>query len=245
MKKFTHGLPSALQMVAGTLGWAMIALLAAALPATGAQAATTWTLASGFSTDTNPNGTWSWGQSDTAGDLGSFTAFAWHGISAVNNTPIWCATSSYASGAHIWENTLTTASYGAQPGDISFHPGPDSHLSVVRWTSPIAGAVNILGSFGQGDSGNVDVYLVKTDGAGSVTQSFLSVLNTAAAQNFYVNATVAVGNTIDFAVGNAGNWSSDNTPLAVTITPEPATLALLALGGAAAMARRRRQAAKR
>jgi len=91
-----------------------------------------------------------------------------------------------------------------------------------------------------GDLGNVDVHVIKTNGAGIVTGDLFDVLNTPSTQNFNLTTTVTVGSTIDFDLGNADGWSYDNTPLAATITPEPATLTLLALGGAAVVARRRK-----
>jgi hypothetical protein len=209
--------------------------------ATTALAAGPWTLASGFSTDTNPSGAWSWGQSDAAGDLGSFTAFAWHGTTTDYGMPVWSATTNgYQTGANFWKNTTSSTYAGVLPGEISFHPGSDSHMAVVRWTAPAAGSITVTGAFGAGDLGNVDVHVIKTNGAGIVTGDLFDVLNTPSTQNFNLTTTVTVGSTIDFDLGNADGWSYDNTPLAATITPEPATLTLLALGGAAVVARRRK-----
>jgi PEP-CTERM motif len=219
-----------------------------AVAAIQAKADYPWAMPSGFSTTANPNGPWSWGQSDAAGDLGSFELFTNRTMLLEAPLPLWTMPGdNNQNNASAFINTLTTAYRYVQPGEMDVSPGPDLHMAVVRWTSPISGPVTLVGSFGAGDhgsgiEGNVDVHVITTNGAGTVTGDLFDVLNTPSTQPFNLTTTVAAGNTVDFVVGNAGNWYYDSTPITVTITPEPATLSLLALGGLALL---RRRAAKR
>jgi hypothetical protein len=186
-------------------------------------AAKSWTLAEGFSATANPNGPWSWGQC-AAGDAGAFRPFSWHGLSPKGPT-VWAMTGYTGDmlyGAHIWKNDQTHAIGAVVPGEISFHPGPNHEKAVVRWTSPVAGPVRIRGSFGQGDTGNVDVSVLKTNGDGTVTGNLFEVRNTASGRKFDLTTNVAAGETIDFVLGDAGDWVFDNTPIDVTITADAA-----------------------
>jgi len=174
-----------------------------------------------ISSESNPCEGWSWGQSDAKGTLGSFEMFLWHGRTD-DGVPYW--TVAGGDGYHnacIARNTTNHVRYGVKPGELAFHPGPDRHLAVVRWTAPMSGTASIWGRFGEGDSGTVDVYVLKTDGDGKVTEILFKSLNTAKDEDFKTTAKVFRGETIDFVVGNAGDWTGDSTPLQATIVLEP------------------------
>jgi hypothetical protein len=162
------------------------------------------------------------------------------------------------SGGGAGTNELYNAGFGADPnvrlnrtGGTSFgvpndfigvHPGPNNQLSMARWTAPSAlGMVNVTGSFLSGDSGAVDVYVVKNASTAAPIILF-SVANTFADQAFATSTSVLAGDTIDFIVGAAGGFTSDSTPLIAHIAavPEPASLAALGLGAAAFLRRRKR-----
>jgi hypothetical protein len=222
-------------------GLAMLAIAlavgVAARPASGAKATGPWTLAESFSPDANPSGDWSWGQTNVDGALGSFEKFPLHILS--NGCPAWCvsatADGSQIASACVSKNVLATTLAGIKPGEVAFHPGPDSHKAVVRWTSPIAGPVAISGSFGQGDKASVNLYIARTDGKGTVKDTLFTALDTGSTEKFDLNTTVAAGETIDFAIGRADQWDHAGTPLAVVIKPgtgdaaKPGSDALLGL----------------
>ena len=169
----------------------------------------------------NPSGAWSWGQSDAKGTLGSFDLFPWNGRTADGDVPYWTVAGGAINNPNVGRNTTDHVLHGVQPHELAFHPGPDRRLCVVRWTAPQSGSVFVWGCFGAGDSGKVDVYVVKTNGDGQATEVLFKALNTPADEPFKVTTRIREGETIDFAVGNAGAWEFDSTPLAATIVLEP------------------------
>jgi hypothetical protein len=184
-----------------------------------------WEFASAFSTTANPSGAWSWGQSDDKGTPGTFRLFPWHGVTGKEGVPFWTVTGGdNLSNPNIWRNTANRWWYGVPPGEVSFHPGPDKRMAVVRWTAPVTGKILVEASFGAGDTtpvkdeGNVDIHVVKTDGDGRATEVLFRALNTGKAEKVLATTTILAGETIDFDLGNAGLWYYDNTPIAATIT---------------------------
>ena len=123
----------------------------------------------------------------------------------------------------VWKNTGSDPHNGIQPGEVSLHPGSAGQLSVVRWTSPLTGNININGYFGAGDIGWMSYYIYKN--GTSVSQLY----NAPAGGPFTLTEDVSIGDTIDFIVGlgaDGNGWGS--TPLHATIT---ATLQLLHFSG--------------
>ena len=117
--------------------------------------------------------------------------------------------------AHIWKNTTNFYYFGIAPGHVSFHPGWGTEVSVVRWISSFTGNVNIAGTFGQGDYGEVNVYIIKNN---NMVSPLFSVLNTYNDTPFNLNSSVIDGDTIDFIVANSGDWVCDSTQLDLIIT---------------------------
>ena len=211
-----------LRMLSGSMGMAA-ALLAA--PTLGS--AETWDATTQFSVNNgNPNGPWSYGWESALND----TLKLYDKVRAGEQ---W-----YADGHHaddftptVWLNDLGHEAYGVLPGQISLHPGWDDSFSVVRWTSPIAGTIDVSGFFGAGDSGNMSYYIAAND----VTTS--SWLSDSATERFQFSLSVNAGDTLDFIVGVPvnGGYAFGNTPLGVTIetsgtAPEPSTWALMVAG---------------
>jgi len=102
------------------------------------------------------------------------------------------------------------------------------------------GSITVTGTFGAGDAGKVDTLIYLTRGVGA-PQLLFSVYDTPNSQPFNLTPLVGVGDRLDFIVGTTDAYISDSTPLSATITPEPATMGLLALGGAAVLGRRKRK----
>lgn len=191
-------------------------------------------LAQQFSaTNGNPNGVWSYGYKDGGNVGGALILF-----DQVATTPTspWWGHDFGAGTPAIWRNLTGSTSYGVPNGATSLHPGPSNQIATARFTAPSGGACHIEGAFGNGDFGNVDVY-VSHNGT-----LLLAVTNIPGDQAFSFDRLLATGDTIDFMVGYAGGHAYDNTPIAATIemVPEPAAMLALA-GGMVALARRRRR----
>ena len=206
-----------------------IALAVVGAPAV--ASATTWDVTAQYSTTNNPDGVWSYGweaagalnptlnlYNTTGPTIAPVNSIQWYDVNhhSVDYTPT------------IWLNTSGTEAYGVLPGQVSLHPGWDGSYSVARWTSPIAGQVDVTGFFGAGDTGAMSYYISIN---GSTVYQRVNDQNT---YNFSFSPTVFGGETIDFIVGfnTVYGYVSGNTPLDVTITttsvPEPSTWALMA-----------------
>ncbi len=173
-----------------------------------AAAVNTWNAAADFSATDNPSGVWSYGyESSGAGPLTLFTV-------ETNGPygPAWAPPYTVLGVPAIWKNTSDSLEYAVAPGEVSLNPGYNdaTALCVARWTSPVAGIVNISGYFGAGDLYPMYYYIYKN---GSNIFSFTSLSNLDGP--FSLTESVSVGTTIDFAVGPSPypfQYDYGNTP---------------------------------
>lgn len=212
-----------------------LAVSAALLPA---MAAAGYDATAEYSTAGNPNGVWSYGYSSSAGAGYSLISF-----DAISGTA-WQKSGYVSLGTpSIWKNTGASA-YGVDPGQISLHPGPlaSGDVAILRFTAPSAAGYNVSAQFFDGDGGNMSAAIVVNGSALSPLASFAS---TNAEPTYAGLVTLAVGGTIDFVVGNNGNYLFGNTPVSAVINavPEPETygMMLAGLGVLGAVIRRRKQ----
>lgn len=117
-----------------------------------------------------------------------------------------------------WRNLGTSPRYGVAPGQLSLHPGPrpNGDYAIMRFKAPRAAAYRISGQFYAGDSGN-------SSGRILLDQDFNAPLKVFATTDdnsrFDLGMlALAEGQTVDFVVGNNGDFSACNTPIALTIT---------------------------
>ena len=166
-------------------------------------------------TQGNPNGVWSYGWMPT--DFSSFNPYANHSDIGIG-TPTWGRDANYTPG--LWKNTTDATAGGVPPGWFSLLPGSGWEPSVLRWTAPNAGWVTVQGQFLAGAAGIMQV------GVRINNQPWWSATDAGA---FNLSATVAAGDTIDFAV-YGGGYANGNTPLsaAVTLYPSPVLVSTLA-----------------
>ncbi|MCL4524029.1 MAG: PEP-CTERM sorting domain-containing protein [Acidobacteria bacterium] len=138
---------------------------------------------------------------------------------------------------------------GGQPvwpaGYLFLVPGDLSALSVLRWTAPTSGQYTITGLFQSIDQiqfATADVHILVN---GIPILSSNALINTFGVQvPFNLTLGLTAGTTIDFAVGNGGNGTGhDQIGLVANVNPvpEPGTLALVGMGLAGLLARRRRR----
>jgi hypothetical protein len=200
------------------------------------SAALSYNAAVDFSISSNPNGAWSYGYSygvgspfildttNTASYGPGLALGGWMGNVDTNtgaNYPY--ALKNFTS--HPVTNNITTV---YQPGQLGLQPGESNVESIVRWTAPFSGTFSINATFSGldsafGDSADVHILL-----------NGIVIFNSVVSPNpasYSTSGSLTAGDRIDFLVGNGGNGlNGDSTGLSASIVPEPATLALVAMG---------------
>jgi len=183
-----------------------------------------WVAATEFSSVNNPSGPWTYGWSTDSG-----VAFSTY----VNEAPYsaclptvidqWYEPISVDPTPHLSHSASPTpVSCGGftdlTPDELLLHPGPGGEHSVLRWTAPFTGVVDIDASFvGRAPGGTTTDVHVFQNGLSLFSGN---VSETGVPTNFHVSSHhVAVNDTIDFTVGYGadGNYVSDTTGLSVTI----------------------------
>lgn len=185
----------------------------AVLAASAAASAQTFSYVNDFSaTNGNPNGAWTYGYTSTLG--GPLTLHATGGFSGTFE--YWSTDFGFGVPAAA-KNLGPSVINGLPPGEAALHGGFDpGEFAIARFTSPgITGDVTIVGSFGPGDGGSVDVHVQKNG------VSLFSVLGTFDAQPFSLETSLAATDTIDFVVGRSTDIFFDTTPVAATLVVTP------------------------
>ena len=213
------------------------AALCAALPFMAPANAATWDATADFNATTtaNPNGAWSYGYSPGSGSNYMFKRFDQLQDSA--GVLHW-GDSQYESlrAPAFFKNNSSDTVTGAPPGVIALHPGlfENGDRAILRFTAPSSDFYSFVAQFFSGDIGETDAWIVMNEDFGSQLAS-LGV--TSLSPTFSLTAlALNAGDTIDFVVGNWGNYLFDTTPLSVLMStasapvPEPATLLMAAMG---------------
>lgn len=203
------------------------------LSALGASAATVYDVAADFSVTNNPNGVWTYGETNGFG--GAFTQFTdngtsstidfWRGASPAFGTPVLYHNNSatpFISG---------TTNYG--PFEAGFHPGVGDRDTTYRFTAPASGLYAFNGRFfGQDTGGTTTEVRLFVNSVQQGTPIDVTGFGAPSTQTRVSTFTLAAGDFLDISVGNRGNVFNDSTGLAVTISavPEPQTIALMLAG---------------
>jgi hypothetical protein len=221
----------------------MIVATAALLGAASAHAVV-YDATADFHTASNSGSVWSYGYSAGASGY-SFTAF--DAASTLANTVGWSAANYNTYGTPgAWINTSNSALYGAAPGQLSLHAGPFAYgdSAILRFTAAQTGDYKVVGQFFAGDFREQSGSVVLGGQIDNPLKYFAATTDssTFALQSLHLTA----GQTLDFVVGNNGNFYNGTTPLSVTISavPEPETYAMMLAGLclAGVVARRKRAA---
>jgi hypothetical protein len=188
---------------------------------------TRFSAAGDFSAESNPNGVWSYGWCDKYG--GEFRLYT----DKVTNHPLtelrgWRSKGGPGAVFNTSKQVLypDNKSVAIQPGQLSFHPGPNGEYSMIRWIAPQSGRFEIAGAF-TGLSGyngwpptTTDVHVLYN--SASVFDSFINVQDRGNEAPFKIEKSVRQGDTIDFVVGYGnGNYNCDTTGLEAVITSSP------------------------
>jgi hypothetical protein len=196
------------------------------------KALTIYDAAADFSTNSNPNGVWSYGYSTT---LGSAMTLYSDNADAIAGMGQW-RSNIWAGAPAVWKNfTTNTITYNTDiygPGQLGFHPGPNGEYSIVRFTAPTANQYQIAGAFyGEDTAGTTtDVHILENNV--SIFNGYVNGFGPSSGPTFNVNLALNAGDHLDFTVGVGGNGLlNDATVLSaqLTVVPEPMEVTLLML----------------
>jgi len=161
---------------------------------------------------TNPSRTWSYGFQSTLG--GALTLFD----EKLSDSQTLTIRRNISSGAPaIWKN-ISGTNYACctnlvlPAGKLAIHPGP-AQISVLRWTAPAGGTYQVDVTISPITAATTDIWVRK----GNITLHQAS--HNGNTINYSSAVDIGAGEFIDVAVGNAGNFSSDNTGIDVKIRP--------------------------
>jgi hypothetical protein len=199
-----------------------ISALATVAPAS-AGTAQTWNLSNDMRLDvagTNPDNTWKYmaGPMASLNSQNTFTPLGVFSDPCGGLAGRRCWTPSVADyDLTIWVNDTTQGYEDA--GMPMMHPGTQN-AAVVRWTSPVAGKISVLGRFSDVDAacGDGIQWYIKRNNA-ILQQGTLDNIGTGDGRVFSFNTTVSVNQNLNFIVtaGSAQDVSCDSTQLDVLI----------------------------
>jgi len=204
-----------------------------------ASHATIYNAAADFSATNNPNGVWSFGEQTTLGTgfstfnvNGALSGFDyWH-----SSTPGYLGAMHNGTGSAIFWGTVVI-----NAGQLTLHPGPGTEYTLARFTAPTTATYTFSADFVGQDyiiGTTTDVHLL-VNGVAVFSSIVNGYLSTASSGTFVMNLTA--GDTIDAAVGNAGNlFYGDTTGLDFTVEAVPGPGPLAALATFCIVSRRRR-----
>lgn len=214
----------------------LISIAAAVAMTTSAFAGTSSFDSAAEFSGTQGGGGWSYGYYSTAGDANSFIEFA--SFDAASTPPWWEEVAVQAPWTLLWDT-------GGHPSNF----GGADHWAVRRWTSGVAGELNLGIQFQAENYGTAKVHVL-VDGA-----EIYSADTSASFQHWApsVASLINPGSVVDFAINANGSDNGDATrfttqgmvmPL-VTPVPEPESLAMMLAGLGALAAVTRRKALRR
>ncbi|WP_422777187.1 hypothetical protein ACOXXE_05800 [Pseudomonas mediterranea] len=125
------------------------------------------------------------------------------------------------SGAHVTVHKETynysgNGSFTVPAGNVIFHPGMNSQ-TIIRWTSPIAGTVNILGRINSIHAACGDGIAWSLNQGGTVLQSGSLAKGTGAVFSLS-NVPVSVASTLYFVLDKKTNYSCDSSTIDMLVT---------------------------
>ncbi len=170
-------------------------------------------VAADFSADSNPNGAWSYGYSVSVPGNAATALNVYPSKRSEAGIDCWFDDGNVALGAPAvcFNGSDLTTSTGVAPGEVALHPGQNGEYSIVRWTAPTAGSYTVHVQFKAGDQGETDGLLLHN------TTVLWSVASTSADPVDERTVPMAAGDTLEVAVGYAGNFLYDTTPVLFTI----------------------------
>lgn len=168
-------------------------------------------LATDFSTSSNPNGVWSYGNS-VSGSGGTFAAGAAADGSSIGVRGWGIPAADATITKNITTATTTHPTVKIPAGKVGMHPGGSGQATVAQWTAPQNGTISVTGSFmGCDNGGTTTTVTVRHNGSvrhSSNVSGFLSPINSYA-DTFNVTAGQVV--RLDVDRGPNGTHFNDTT----------------------------------
>lgn len=205
-----------------------------------------WNAYNDYSESSNPAGAWSYmyslveyGLSSPAHNPADYTLLL-RSDARYNGLYYWRTPNSQS---YVWANK-TGGDIGFFPtGWVAWQPSA-AQAVVVRWTAPSAMTVDIQFDMRQTDVGSGDGTIFFVDqGSTTLFSAAYPVLDRATHTYTGSGVQLQAGQSLYFIVSDGGhnniNNDTDAFNISITQVPEPATLALLVIGGVAGLLRRR------
>lgn len=189
-----------------------------------------------FSPTENPNGVWTYGNSNSLSNTSAFTSYSLTSTLG-NGLVTWDnGGETYISGNPTDQNIITffqgQVNVVYEPDELYLVPSTSNNqgYAIVRWTSPYSSDYSINALFQTKDqlaftTPTVDtfVYLNGTQLYGDFLSGVLD------SGSFNTNLSLESGDILDFIVGSPNNRNDDTTGLELSITttlsvPEPSTI---------------------
>jgi hypothetical protein len=143
----------------------------------------------------------------------------YHGLGAMPGLHLWLKDRAGEPwvGRNVSRETVRTLGITWPAGHLALHPGPANEPSIVRWTAPAAGPVDVAGAFvSLAGRATTDVHLRHNRRA--VWDGFVNLRGAGQQTQFAKTLTVARGDTLEFVVGTGnGNYGGDTTGLRATV----------------------------
>jgi hypothetical protein len=181
-------------------------------------------VAADFSTNSNPNGVWSYGYATVlGGSLILYTDTSGGTASVI----VWRDNISLGAPADFYNTTANTTTAGdgtpnLGPHQACFHPGPDDEYSIYRFTAPAAGNYQLQAAFVGADivGTSTDVHVLLNDS--SIFDGSVNGFGPGTGPSFSTNLVLQANDRVDFEVGYGGNgFYYDSTGIQATLTSSP------------------------
>lgn len=192
----------------------------------------TYDVAADFSTNSNPNGVWSYGYALTLG--GSFILY--DQVGSNSGIDYWAHNISGGVPDAAHNSTSNSVPLGTPvfaPYQAAFHPGPDDEYSIFRFTAPVAGSYQLQTTFSGVDTSGTttDVHVFTNDSL--IFSGSVNGFGPGTGPSFATNLVLQANDRVDFEVGygSDGNFLNDATGIQATLILALPELAVQPLGG--------------
>lgn len=141
------------------------------------------------------------------------------GLGAVSDLRLWPKETSREPwvGKNLSQRTIDVVGIKWPSGHLAMHPGPKNENSVVRWTAPADGEIEVSVQFrGLAECATTDVRVLHK--GQELFQALLNINGSPNEAKFEKRVAVAAGDTLDCVVGfGNGNHGGDTTGLSFTV----------------------------